>query len=132
MRSAAAHSSTGVKSATDPYNLWLMPPRPLSITIISWLFIVFGAIALISGLWTTDLTSHWYIHLSRFLQIVAGVFMLYGRNWARWLLVAWMAFHIVVGALHSVLFLLMHVAIFSVILFFLFRRQASAYFSNAR
>ena len=108
-----------------------MPPRPRSITIISWLFIVFGTIALIGGLWTTDLTSHWYIHLSRFLQIVAGVFMLYGRNWARWLLVAWMAFHIVVGALHSVLFLLMHVAIFSVILFFLFRRQASAYFSNA-
>jgi hypothetical protein len=129
---AAAHSFTGEKFVTDPYNLWLMPQRPLSITIISWLFIVFGAIALISGLWTTDLTSHWYVHLSRFLQIVAGVFMLYGRNWARWLLVAWMAFHIVVGALHSVLFLLMHVAIFSVILFFLFRRQASAYFSNAR
>ena len=109
-----------------------MPRRPLSITIICWLFIVFGAIALISGLVTTDFTSHWYVHLSRFLQIVAGVFMLYGRNWARWLLVAWMAFHIVVGALHSVVFLLMHVAIFSVILFFLFRRQASAYFSNAR
>ena len=106
--------------------------RPRSITIISWLFIVFGAIALVSGLVTTDLASHWYIHLSRFLQIVAGVFMLYGRNWARWLLVVWMAFHIVVGALHSVLFLLMHVAIFSVILFFLFRRQASAYFSNTR
>ena len=47
--------------------------------------------------------SHWYVHLSRLLQIVAGVFMLYGRNWARWLLVAWIAFHIVVGALHSVL-----------------------------
>lgn len=106
--------------------------RPRSITIISWLFIVFGAIALVSGLVTTDLASHWYIHLSRFLQIVAGVFMLYGRNWARWLLVVWMAFHIVVGALHSVLFLLMHVAIFSVILFFLFRRQASVYFSNTR
>src|SRR5689334_24511201 len=103
--------------------------RPRSITIISSLFIVFGTIALISGLWRVDeLTSHWYIHLSRFLQIVAGVFMLYGRNWARWLLVAWVAFHIIISALHSVLFLLMHVAIFSVILFFLFRRPASVYF----
>ena len=128
-----AHSFIDVKSAADPYNLWLMPPRPRSITIISWIFIVFGIIALISGLWRVEeLTSHWYVHLSRFLQIVAGVFMLRGRNWARWLLVAWMAFHIVVGALHSVPILLMHVAIFSVILFFLFRRQASAYFSNTR
>src|SRR6185295_19466629 len=107
-----------------------MPRRPLSITIISWLFILFGSIALLSGvLPLADLKSHWYVHLSRFLQIVAGVFMLYGRNWARWLLVAWIAFHIVVSALHSVLFLLMHVAIFSVILFFVFRRRASAYFN---
>jgi uncharacterized membrane protein HdeD (DUF308 family) len=106
-----------------------MPRRPLSITIISWLFIVFGAVALISGLITTDLGGHWYIHLSRLLQIIAGVFMLDGRNWARWLLVAWIAFHIVISALHSVLFLLMHVAIFSVILFIVFRRRASAYFN---
>jgi hypothetical protein len=107
----------------------VVPRRPLSITIISWLFIVFGSVALISGFITTDLKSHWYIHLSRLLQIVAGVFMLYGRNWARWLLVAWITFHIIISALHSVLFLLMHVAIFSVILFFVFRRRASAYFN---
>jgi len=103
--------------------------RPRSITIISWLFIVFGSIALLSGLIKGgDLKGHWYVHLSRFLQIVAGLFMLYGRNWARWLLVAWVAFHLVVGALNGPLQLLMHVVIFSVILFFVFRRQASAYF----
>jgi hypothetical protein len=107
-----------------------MPQRPRSITIICWLFIIFGGIALISGLITTDLKSHWYVHFSRFLQIVAGVFMLYGRNWARWLLVAWITFHIIISALHSTLFLLMHVAIFSVILFFVFRRPASAYFNG--
>ncbi|HKG60490.1 MAG TPA: hypothetical protein VKB05_12085 [Pyrinomonadaceae bacterium] len=109
-----------------------MPQRPRSITIISWLFILFGSVALISGFITTDLKSHWYVHLSRLLQIVAGVFMLYGRNWARWLLVAWIAFHIIISALHSVLLLLMHVAIFSVILFFVFRRQASAFFNAER
>ena len=108
-----------------------MPQRPRSITIICWLFIVFGSVALVGGLVTTDLKSHWYVHLSRFLQIVAGVFMLPGRNWARWLLVAWIAFHIIISALHSPLFLLMHALIFSVILFFLFRRPASAYFHAA-
>ncbi len=58
-----------------------MPRRPRSITIISWLFIVFGAIALLSGVVRGgDLTSHWYVHLSRILQIVAGIFMLYGQQ----------------------------------------------------
>ena len=103
--------------------------RPRSITIISWLFIVFGSIALLSGVLPfRDLMSHWYVHLSRALMIVAGVFMLKGHNWARWLLVLWITFHIVISALHSTLVLLMHVAIFSLILYFVFRRQSSDYF----
>ena len=108
--------------------------RPLSITIIGWLFVVFGGITLLSGVPpfgnTADLTSHWYVHLSRILAIVAGAFMLKGRNWARWLVVAWMAFHIVVGALHGLVTLLTHVVIFSVIFFFIFRRPAASYFSS--
>ena len=107
-----------------------MRKRPLSITIISWLFIVFGSIALLSGAPFSDIKSHWYVHLSRLLQIVAGVFMLYGRNWARWLLVAWIAFHIIVGALNGLVPLVMHVVIFSVILFFVFRRDANEYFAR--
>ena len=109
-----------------------MNPRPRSITIISWLFIIFGSIALLYGLLPLrDIPSHWYVHLSRILQIVAGVFMLYGRNWARLLLVAWIAFHLVVGALNGAVTLAMHVAIFSVILFFIFRRDANAFFAGS-
>jgi hypothetical protein len=115
-----------------------MVQRPRSVTIISWLFIVLGAIALIGGLLPIgevtlvqragELKSHWYVHLSRLLEIVAGVFMLYGMNWARWLMVVWMVFHVVVGALHSVVQLFTHVAIFTVIGYFLFRPQATGYF----
>ena len=114
-----------------------MEQRPRSITIISWLFIIFNSIALVSGLLSPEnltlaqLKGHWMVHLSRLLSIVAGLFMLRGHNWARWLLVAWIAFHIILGALHSALQLLIHALIFSVILFFLFRRPASAYFSEA-
>ena len=112
-----------------------MPRRPRSITIISWFFLLFGSIALISGLLPPDsltlaqLKGHWMVHLSRLLAIVSGLFMLRGHNWARWLLVLWMAFHIVLSALHSAFQLLIHVAIFAVILYFLFRRSASSYFS---
>ena len=113
--------------------------RPFSITIISWIFILAGCIALVSGLWpmvnataaqrVADFQKHWIVHLSRLTQIVGGVFLLLGHNWARWLLVVWMAAHIVISALHSIPILLFHVAIFSVIFFFLFRRPASAFFS---
>jgi hypothetical protein len=99
---------------------------------------VFGGIALIAGLLPTahitlvqriaELKTHWYVHLSRILEIVAGVFMLYGFNWARWLMVVWIAFHIVIGALHSPLQFFLHASIFSGVLFFLFRAKASAYF----
>lgn len=122
-----------------------MERRPRPITIISWCFIIFGSIALLSGLLpfgeitlaqrVAELKGHWMVHLSRILQIVAGVGLLYGRNWARWLLVVWIAFHIVISALHSTFQLALHVLIFSVILYFVFRRESSAYFgvrSDAR
>ena len=115
-----------------------MRPRPLSITIISWLFIVFGVIALVAGLWPlmhmsgadrlADFEKHWMVHLSRAAQIIAGVFMLRGKNWARWLLVVWLAFHVIVGALHSMFHLVTHVIVFAAGMYFLFRRDASAYF----
>jgi hypothetical protein len=112
--------------------------RPRSITIISWIFIIFGSISLLSGLLPlgdvtldqriAELKGHWMVHLSRIAAVVAGVFMLYGRNWARWLLVVWILFHIVLSALHSMFQLLLHAGIFTVILYFLFRRDASSYF----
>lgn len=101
---------------------------------------IFGSIALIGGLLplaganaaqlAAEFKTHWMVHLSHLAAIVSGLFMLRGHNWARWLLVAWIVFHIVVGALHGWIPLLTHVVIFSVILFFLFRRIASEYFSS--
>src|SRR5688572_26815562 len=98
-----------------------MEQRPRPITIISWALIIFGSIALLSGLLPfgevtvadriSELERHWMVHLSRILQIVAGVFILRGSNWARWLLVVWIAFHIVISALHSTFQLLLHAVI---------------------
>ena len=100
-----------------------------------------GSIALVAGVLPTskitfaqrinELSSHWYVHLSRIVEIICGVFMLYGRNWARWLLVAWLVFHVYVGALHSTVQLILHSLLFVVGLFFLFRRSASVYFRGA-
>jgi hypothetical protein len=114
-----------------------MNKRPRSITVISWIFIVFGSIALLTGLLPsfnttaaqriTELKGHWFVHVSRMLMVLGGVFMLYGFNWARLLIVVWIGFHIIISALHSPLQLLLHTLIFAVILYFLFRREATEY-----
>jgi hypothetical protein len=112
--------------------------RPRSITVISWIFIAFGSIALLSGLLPNvnitaterlaELKGHWYVHVSRIVQVLSGVFMLYGFNWARWLLVVWIVFHVIISALHSPFQLLVHSLLFAVVLYFLFRPPASEYF----
>ena len=110
-----------------------MNKRPLSITIISWIFIITGGIGLIYHLAEVNVQhplendTVWVCSV-RFLAVLGGAFMLYGFNWARWLLVLWMAFHIVLSAMHSLLQLLVHSLLFAAILFFLFRPRASAYF----
>ena len=119
-----------------------MNKRPRSITVISWIFIAFGSIALLTGLLPsvnttaaqriTELKGHWFVHVSRMLMVLGGVFMLYGFNWARLLIVVWIAFHIIISALHSPLQLLVHTLIFAGILYFLFRPEASEYFRGRR
>jgi len=68
-----------------------------------------------------------WIEASELLAFVAGVFMLRGHNWARWLAAAWMAFHVVISfpvvrqiAIHS-LFL-------AVIVWVLFQSRAREHF----
>ena len=70
--------------------------------------------------------------LVRVLAIVAGVFLLRGQNWARWLATAWIAFHVVLSAFHSATEFGMHVVLCAVLGFFLFRRDASSYFLRTR
>jgi hypothetical protein len=118
-----------------------MDKRPRSVTVISWIFIAFGSIGVLASLLpyvdTTpaqriaELKAHWIVHLARILAVVCGVFMLYGFNWARWLLVVWLGYHIILSLLHSPLQLLVHSLLLAVVLYFLFRPQASAYFRGA-
>ena len=112
-----------------------MNKRPPAITIIGWLFIVSGGVGLAYHLTEIDLQHPFeedtsWICFVRLLAAIGGVFLLKGFNWARWLLVAWMAFHIVISALHSFSQLLVHSLLFGVILYFLFRPRSSAYFQR--
>ena len=124
-----------------------MNKRPRSITVISWIFIALGGILTLADLlplvdtaaaqrFSEFKAQHPFESardiLAHVLAVVCGVFMLYGFNWARWLLVVWMGFHLILSALHSPFQLVVHSLLFAVVLYFLFRPPASAYFRGAR
>ncbi len=111
-----------------------MKKRPTAITVISWLFIAVGAAGFISGLLpfaqrlAESRRNPWElisVETVRLLGIIAGAFMLRGRNWARWLLVCWLAFHVGISAFHTVQETIVHAILMAVVLWFLFRPSAN-------
>jgi hypothetical protein len=67
----------------------------------------------------------------RALGVVGGVFLLMGNGWARWLMLAWLAFHVVVSAFHSLSETIAHLALLMVVTYFLLRPPVSSYFRSA-
>ena len=111
--------------------------RPRSVTAMGVLFIGVGIVGLVYHASEIDF-AHLFesdallILFVRLLAVVAGVFMLRGANWARWLAIAWMAFHVVVSAFNSVGEALMHAVLLAVIAYVLLRPDASAYFRRTK
>jgi hypothetical protein len=58
--------------------------------------------------------------------------MLRGSNWARWLLLVWVAYHVILSAFHSLSGLAIHSLLFAVVAYFLFSPPPAAYFRGAR
>ena len=114
-----------------------MNQRPRSVTIIGCLFVAAGVIGFAyhaaelkaQGPFEYDVV---WVCFVRLLAILGGVFTLRGSNWARWLLLVWMAWHVILSAFHSLSELAMHGLLLAVFAYFLLRPQASAYFRHAR
>ena len=110
-----------------------MRRRPVSVTVVGWLFIAAGVIGL--AYHAGDFTQRPFrsdvvwVALVRLLAVIGGVFLLRGHNWARWLLLAWLAFHVALSALHTPFELVFHALLFLAIAYLLFRAPASAYFA---
>ena len=107
--------------------------RPISVTCVAWLFIAVGTVTFVyhsPGL----LHPHWddfAIEFTELLALAAGIFMLRRQNWARWLALAWMAFHIALSALPPYKGLVVHVLIFAGIAYLLLRSDAAEYFRGS-
>jgi hypothetical protein len=111
-----------------------MNKRPIAVTILACVLMAAGVMGIAYHL--PDFSpKHPFryenlgILLLRVAAIVAGVFMLRGRNWARWLALAWIAFHLILSFFHSVGEVVIHGLVFALFAWFLFRPDARAYFS---
>ena len=104
--------------------------RPLSILVLSCLYIAIGAIGFAYHFPRPLMAFHYvdvWIEGTELLAFVAGVFMLRGHNWARWLALAWIAFHVAIS-FPVVRQIAIHSLILAVIAWLLFRSRATEYF----
>jgi hypothetical protein len=121
--------------------------RPLSITIISWIFILGGIIslhAMYRGLTNPDTGQNMsmfisvhpvyftFTHFAAILAIICGIFILFGFNWARWLLFVWFVEATIADAMIVPSHFWKPCVLFVPAVCFLFRQPATDYFRGVK
>jgi len=112
-----------------------MNKRPMLLIIVSAVFILVGLGSFSAGLWpvlssrTVPLDSV-IVMVSGLTALISGVFMLRGANWARWLCIAWLVFHVALGFWHPLSKLVTHAVILVVVALILFRTSAARCFEK--
>jgi hypothetical protein len=114
-----------------------MNKRPISVIVISLLLAAAGAVGFVYHLRELNVqhpfqNDFMWIEVVRLLAVVCGVFMLRGQNWARWLAVIWLGFHVAIGVIHSLEQFAFHAVLFGMIAYILFRRPEADYFRSRR
>jgi hypothetical protein len=113
-----------------------MNRRPLSVTIVACVYLATGALGVAFHL--ADFKQHPFpydavlVEIISLIAVVSGAYLLLGRNWARWLALAWIAFHVVVSAFHSLREFAIHLMFCAVIAYLLFRPPSARYFRHAK
>lgn len=127
--------------------------RPTSISVISVLMIVMGSLGVFGSInmarmmddpqfgevvkASSSLPTPVLVAMSLMgvlVLIASGVAMFKGHNWGRWLYVGWTLFSLLLSAVtapNHLLLMVPSLLFFAVIVFFLFRPAANAYFNAA-
>ena len=92
-----------------------MSKRPLPVILIGILYILTGVFGFIS-----HVHDVFWVPLISLIAVVAGVFMLLGAIWARWLAIGWMLFHVVLSVFHTLFEFALHAILCVVFAYFLF------------
>jgi uncharacterized membrane protein HdeD (DUF308 family) len=107
--------------------------RPFQVTMLGWLFIAVGILSTVYHLLKGSL-DRWIVPilLVGAIAIAAGVFLLRGARWARWLVLAWLAFHLVVSAFNSLSDAIAHLVLLLVVGYVLLGPPTSNYFQSSQ
>jgi len=112
-----------------------MNKRPVPVIIVSILFILVGCVGFayhlkeLSDLDISIYETIWILFL-RILAAVCGLLLFFRINWARWLTIVWLAYHIVISAFNSTSEMIAHIVFLILVSILLFLPMSSAYFQN--
>lgn len=113
-----------------------MNKRPLAVTIIGWLMVTVGVTGFAFHLIEIKPQNVFHgenvwIFVVELVAVVSGVFVLRGSNWARWVALAWMAFHVAISFFDSWQKVSVHIVLLALIAYILFRAEARVYFGHS-
>lgn len=103
---------------------------PVPLVVIACLYLAVGVVGFVyhfHDLLVGQQDAIW-VELTEFLAIICGVFLLRRHNWARWLAVAWMAFHVAISAFHPLPRFFIHSLFFIAIVWALFASASARVF----
>lgn len=106
--------------------------RPVPVLVVACLFIAVGIIGGFYHIHDLRYPDGIPTEITEALAVLAGAFMLRGDNWARWLALAWMGFHVLRSAFGALQELAIHSMILVAIAWLLFLPQSKEYFARVR
>ena len=114
-----------------------MKNRPIPVIIVSIVFILAGSIGFIyhfNELFepNDELYEPIWVLLLRILAVVCGLLLFIGINWARWLAIAWLLYHVLLSTLHSTSELITHIVVLIIVSLLLYLPASTAYFNKNR
>ncbi|QHT70864.1 hypothetical protein GXP67_31560 [Rhodocytophaga rosea] len=112
-----------------------MKKLPIPILVVSILFILAGSIGFtyhVKEFYQPDVQVSqllWVLFL-RILAIVCGSFLLLRMSQARWLAIAWLVYHVYIGALNSTSQMIAHIIVLVIVTILLFLPISTAFFQK--
>lgn len=107
--------------------------RPWPVIVIACLYLLVGVAGFV-GHFPELMARHpdaIAIELTELLGVVSGVGLLMRQNWARWLALAWIVFHVGLSLFHPIGELLIHAAFCVLIAWALLQPASARWFRNA-
>src|SRR5688572_30261125 len=110
-----------------------MKKRPVPVIIVSIVFILAGCVGFIyhfNELFEANgkLYESILVLLIRVLAVVCGFLLFQGINWARWLAIAWLLYHVLLSAFHSTSEMITHIVFVIIVSLLLYLPASNEYF----